>query len=377
MATVQSSTSTSSKEAKEHPPLGAYLTDGALLQMYLGEFALRDTSGSEVITKRDMINILQSSMLPNAKDVKAVVDGAQVLQAPDEEAKIGLQEYCDVLRLALSNTPRPVSQRIRLPCQHMTAEQYKEYCKIFNDHACGTGLINYKDMETILTSLNVTIAPEKVHAVLGDVDESGSNSLDQEEFVSVLVRCLGLKKRKVGPSECTLSTLLTEGWSLLELKRLGYDVRSFLDAGFELKQLIPFFSAADLRRCGTGAKELLAVGWNCGSARDAGFHLEELLQAGASIKALRHGGYNDAGSAAAMRKLKVDAQLMRHGGWTLCELRLAGYSSVDLRLAGYSVAGLHAVQRMCEQQRGWKERRNTQEIRFEVDSQAVAEVRVA
>mmetsp|Transcript_12384 Transcript_12384/g.29116 ORF Transcript_12384/g.29116 Transcript_12384/m.29116 type:complete len:380 (+) Transcript_12384:115-1254(+) len=365
---MQHMQSTSTFKDPGLPPLAADLTDGEILQRYFGEFQSSDAGHDYKVVKATLAERLVSTKLvPSIKDAASIVEQVSAQESADTgQALVDCDAFCTMMRTVLvQGSTKALNPKMRLGRMYMQAEQHQQYLKMFQELAGVSGLVSHEDMTNLLTTkLQVTLPAEKVSSTMADIDEAGSGTLDFDEFMTVLVKCLGLKKRKLGPNLCSIPTLLSEGWSPHEIRRLGFEGRHFLESGFQLQDLLALFSPVELRRCGASTKELVDMGWSCRNAREAGFSLEDLLSAGATIRMIREAGFDDASSAVALRKLNVQAQSMKSGGWPLSELRAAGYSTLDLRMAGFSVALLAATQRAHEQHRGWKERRCTQDIRL-------------
>ena len=67
---------------------------------------------------------------------------------------------------------------------------------------------------------------------MAELDEDQSGYIELNEFYVLLIKTFGLKRRPVGPGQCTIRSLVEEGWSLPEARKAGYNARHFLEEGF-------------------------------------------------------------------------------------------------------------------------------------------------
>merc|ERR1712178_274687 len=131
---------------------------------------------------------------------------------------------------------------------------------------------------------------------------------------------LNLKKRKIGSGQHDLQELKEEGFSNVELKRVGYEYKDFIASGYKLEDLLPVFPAVELSKSGVRLSDMVANGWDCARGRDVGHGVFEMVQAGCSVQQLREAGHTDAGAAALCRRAGISAAKMKAGGWKLSEL---------------------------------------------------------
>jgi len=183
---------------------------------------------------------------------------------------------------------------------------------------------------------------------MAEMDDDNSGSLEENEFLILLVKALGIKKRKIGPGQCDLQVLKDEGWGVVELRKVGYDCKDFVEAGYKIQDLMQVFAAQEFCKAGVSFGQLLAAGWNCARAKEAGYSLIDMVKAGASVHQVREAGFDDIESAATLRKQGVAASRMKQSGWPLSELKQAGYSATALRLAGFSSIAIGAVQEILQ-----------------------------
>merc|ERR1712216_580681 len=159
----------------------------------------------------------------------------------------------------------------------------------------------------------VSMGPERLQAIIAETDDDQSSFLDEGEFMVLLIKAMGLKKRKVGPGLCPLAQLKAEGWILDDVRRLGYECREILDAGFILSEILDVFGSAELRRAGVSLQDLLAAGWDCARGREAGFTLAEFVAAGCGVRKIRFAGWDTIPAAAELRKHGIEGAAMRIG----------------------------------------------------------------
>lgn len=238
----------------------------------------------------------------------------------------------------------------RIPRLYLTPDLFEQYSAIFRARAGDDGQIDITRLHEFFVACNIVTTPERMQAIMAEVDYDSSGDLDEIEFMALLIKAMSMKKRKVGPGLCPLSTLRDEHWSIQELKRTGYECKDFREANYRLSELFGCFSGAELRRVGYTLKEFIAAGWDCVRGKEAGFGLLEFVEAGCSAGRIRDAGFTDLASAAALHKHGVSASTLRRGGWPLSDLKMAGYSSTDLRLAGFSGIALAAIpQLICRE----------------------------
>mmetsp|Transcript_76568 Transcript_76568/g.237090 ORF Transcript_76568/g.237090 Transcript_76568/m.237090 type:complete len:352 (-) Transcript_76568:17-1072(-) len=277
----------------------------------------------------------------------------------DGNGEICFSEF-EELAKRLSEPVDRSRKKNRVPRLYLVPEQYDRYSASFQNVSGEDGKVTIDELQDLFVRCSMNVPPEKLKQIMTDVDDDGNGSLDEVEFMTLIIKAAGMKKRRLGPGICPLSSLVDEGWSLSEMRRAGYDYKDFVELGYPLEELTDVFSACELRKAGVPLMELLLVGWDCVGARVAGFELSELVTAGCTARKIRLAGWDDPPAASQMRQVGFKAADMRLGGWQLSELRLAGYSLPDLRLGGFSPAALSAVNRLVVPKPG---RRNTFAIR--------------
>jgi len=334
-------------------------TDGTTLLKYLTVFREFDASGDGFISATELYQALEKSGLQltqrEFRKFLAEVD-------TDGNEQIDFKEFCELAKQLAATQSKYKAKSTRVPRAYLTPDMFEQYKAYFISVAGDDGQINVDELQQFFKLNRMTVTTERLKAIMQEVDDDASGYLDEGEFMVLLIKATGLKKRKVGPGLCSVDMLRDEGWSLLDMRRLGYECKDFTDAGYTVKNLIDVFSAAEFRKVGVTLKELLDAGWDGLKAREAGFELKELVDAGCGIRRMRASGWDDPPSAALMREFGLDAARMKLGGWALSELKIAGYSTMDLRLAGFSAAGIAAHEMVMSNTRP-TERKNTFRLR--------------
>lgn len=338
---------------------------------YLGIFRELDLSGDGKISAAELQKALErAGTRLSAREFRKFIAEMDT----DRDGTISFQEFCELAKNLSSNLTKYRSKAVtRVPRMYLTPEQYESYTRLFKERAGEDGQLDAEELQSFFTHLKISVSADKLKAIMAEVDDDQSGFLDEQEFMVLLIKSMGIKKRRVGPGLCPLAMLKTEGWMLSEIKRLGYECKDFLQAGYNALDVMEIFPAAELRKAGVTVDDLVQGGWDCNKAKEAGFVLEELFKAGVSVRRIRDAGWDDLQAAASMRIMGLDAERMRLGGWSLSELRRAGYSTTELRLAAFSNRALAALQqamaREYEAQTGQpaSERRNTFRIREDME----------
>ena len=159
-------------------------------------------------------------------------------------------------------------------------------------------------------------------------------------------------------------SLLANGVSIAELKRLEFSASELKEAGCSAKDLQLTYSFMEIRSAGFEPLVLLDCGWYGDQFAKAGFTSQELINAGFSaeqlsrviglshlkdmgilqldISWLLEGGF----SANDLRKCNFDALRLKNAGCTVYQLRDAGFPAYELKQAGIDASWLLAG--------GWK-----------------------
>jgi len=281
-----------------------------------------------------------------------------------DEDGLSFSDFCTLVRklMGWDKSKGRGGRNIRM---YLVPDQVADFTKLFRERAGPEGLIAHDQFASFFAQHKMIVSDEKLQATIAEIDDDNCGFLDEGEFLILVTKAMALKKRKVGPGQCSLKHLKEEGWAPFELKRAGYECKHFMEAGFSTAELAEVFSARELRNV-VPLGDLLASGWNCLHARDVGFELHELVKAGCSVERIREAGFDDLPSAAVLRRMGVTAEQMKRGGWPLSELRLAGFGSAELRCAGFSVSALMLTHQALEK-RGLQ-RKDTRAFRLEADA---------
>ena len=159
-------------------------------------------------------------------------------------------------------------------------------------------------------------------------------------------------------------SLLANGVSVAELKRLECSASELKEAGCSAKDLQLTYSCQDIKSAGFEPLVLLDCGWHGDQFAKAGFTSQELKDAGFSAEQLLRtiglshlkdmgilqldtawlltGGF----SAHDLRNCNIDASRLKNAGCNAHELRRAEFSAYELKQAGIGAAWLLAG--------GWK-----------------------
>lgn len=335
-----------------------------------------DVSGDGTISKDELFTIFDKGGFKFSRaEFKKLYNEIDT----DKSGSIGFEEFCKMaFELTSSyqdakNTKKEtagIAQGIATPRLFLNPDQFDQYRKVFEERAGDDMKLDVTELDEFFKSCNMTISPEKLKAIMDEVDEDQSGYLDEDEFMVLLIKAMRLKRRKIGPGMCPMKKLLEEGWSLQDLRKLGYEVNHFIDAKIMCAELLSLFSIGELRKGGVPVQELLGAGWDGSGGKMAGFGLQDLVTVSCPITKIRTAGYNDLEAAVGLRKLGIDAKGMKHGGFSLSELKMSGFSTADLRLAGFSTTALQAMQQSLWRTAGGPKlsRRNTFHIRHDLEN---------
>jgi len=316
-------------------------SNSAQMIKYVKIFRELDTSGDGSISAAELQEALgKSGIRLSVRDFNKFLSAVDV----DGSGEINFTEFLELSKLLFMSNTKSKMKGNRIPRMYITPDMYDKYSTIFRHRAGSDGQLDQNELQDFFAFCKIQVSAERLISIMTDVDQDQSGYLDESEFMILLIKALGLSKRKVGPGMCSLNQLVEEGWSHWEIRKAGFECHHFLEAGCPVGDLMEVFTAGEMKRAGVSFMDLMNDGWDCLQAREAGFELSELVNAGCSIRKMRYAGWDDLASAAQLRKLGISAAKMKLGGWTMSILKRAGYSTADLRLAGFSSAGLAAVQ---------------------------------
>jgi len=264
----------------------------------------------------------------------------------DGDHEVSFAEFVELARKPSAPVSKAKAKISRLPRMYLNPDQYRQYQAAFREAAGKDMQVSFAELQALFTKHGMNMAPDKLQAIMADVDDDGSGYLEEIEFLTLLIKAAGMKKRKLGPDQCDISVLVNEGWLPGEIKKAGYEGQHFLKAGFSVEEVLDNFSIPELHKAGVTFAQLLEAGWDCAKACEGGFELQQLVAAGCSMEQIRLAGYEEPLHAAELRNMGIGVSAMRLGGWPLSDLRTAGYSMSDLRLGGFSAASLAALQKM-------------------------------
>jgi Ca2+-binding EF-hand superfamily protein len=338
--------SPSARERKEKDGIPAEQTKSAAQLRYLKIFREFDASGA---------GFLSSSQLRDALNAGSAHVGDIELQRCITEVMTGgedrfsFPDFYKLITKLSEDRVQTISKSGRLPRMYMSPQQFDQYRTIFRECAGEDGQVRKSELQEFFKKHNIDISPERVQGIMSELDDDQSGGLGETEFMTLLAKALGLKKRKIGPGLCDAQMLKDEGWLPVEIKKAGYEVKDLLESQHAVEELLPIFTALDFARAGVPLSQMVSAGWDCARAKEAGYNLADMVSAGCSMQRIRDAGFDDEDAATALRKQGISAAKMKSGGWLLSDLTRAGYPASELRLAGYSTAALSAMQRLTEQ----------------------------
>lgn len=268
----------------------------------------------------------------------------------DGDGSINFDEFLEMV-----GKMRSAAQDIKgkvIPRQFLNPAQYDGYVKIFAKIAGDDGQVDCDELGDFLAAHQIYLAPDRLNAMMKEIDDDNSGYLEEEEFLVLLVKCMGMRKRKVGPGHCSIDKLHEEGWAYSELKQAGYSPKQFVEGNLCGRELLSTFSITEFRKNGISPADLKRVGWDGSDAKSGGYGIKDLMAAQFTVTQVKQAGFDDISSAAMLRRLGVPASAMKQSGWGLSLLKAAGFSGVDLRLGGFSMDGIQGLHRLALKKAG-------------------------
>lgn len=329
--TRRGSTFVSSKQQIEVS--GIELSDNKFAMKHLKQFCELDRNKDGTIDASEIKTLLANVGVKfSSKDV------AKYMQELDAsgDGSITFDEFLRCAKRITSLQTKGKGKLSRIPRFYLDSFHFQKFEALFYEAAGQDGHVSISELQDFFTSKNVTIPKERLDSIVQEVDEDKSGELELDEFLILLIKAQGMKKRKVGPDHCAAAKLREEGWVLGELKKVGYSVAALREAGYSILELMDVCSAKEFHDERIPLKELLDAGWDCTHAKDAGFELKDLALGGAIVRNIRNAGFTDTASLVSLRKFGFETSKLKQGGFSLSDLRTAGYSTSQLRLAGFS-----------------------------------------
>lgn len=272
----------------------------------------------------------------------------QAVDAKEEAQSIDFLEFVELSKRHLANHTKAKTKLGKIPRAYLGAALWGQYVSTFREFADASGQLERSALQDVLSKCVVEVTQERLQSILSEVvDDDKASSLGETEFLLILVKALNLKKRKVGPKECDMKELREEGWTVIELKRAGYDYKDFIESGYKLEDIMCVFTPSDFSKAGVSLSEMVAAGWDCYRGKEYGHSIADMVQAGCTLQRLRDAGYTDLDAAAALKSLGIPPATLRAARWKLSELRRVGFSVTELRQAGFSSSAVNAVQQLA------------------------------
>ena len=144
------------------------------------------------------------------------------------------------------------------------------------------------------------------------------------------LKVLGLSKSKFDSAGYSITNLKTAGYTALILKTAGYSINDLKTAGF---------SASELKAAVFSLSDLKSAGFSAGELTTAEYTVSDLIGAGFQLSQLKNIGYlkNDFLTAS------YTATSLRSAGFTPADLKTAEYIVTDLINAGFQLIDLKNI----------------------------------
>ncbi|CAJ1385900.1 unnamed protein product [Effrenium voratum] len=154
------------------------------------------------------------------------------------------------------------------------------YAGLFEAAAREDGAVSTAELQEFLHQHDMKVSEDRLKSLMKEMDDNESGFLELDEFLILLIRAMGMRRRRVGPDFGTASELRQEGWTVGELKKANYDCAALREAGCSAAELMDVCTAKELLNGGVpvlGALVVLSRGISAGSRgvvldvdRDAG-----------------------------------------------------------------------------------------------------------
>lgn len=254
------------KAEREEPSLqGVELSQNMFILKNLRNFLEYDVNGDGVISYQEMKAILkQSTVNFTERDLRTVLKQAD----RDGDGSVCFDEYLELAQKLSEIQNKTKVKTSRIARAYLDPILFAQYVTVFESAAGEDGTVDLAELQELMQKHNLKVNEDRLKYVMKEFDENDSGTLELDEFLILLVKGLGVKKRKVGPDHCPASQLREEGWVIGELKRANYDCASLREAGFTPAQLMDVCTARELLNGGVPARQLLAAGWDCKGARE-------------------------------------------------------------------------------------------------------------
>jgi len=350
-------------------PCEFYL-DAELLE-FRAIFDKYDTSGDGSVDAAEMQQVFQAVGVHLKQfQVEQIVREFDI----DGSGEIEFEEFM-VMMIKLLN------RRIRADCidyrDYLADALISRYEQMFRQYdASGDGSISREELEDMLQKLNINLTAIQIDEVIAEVDKDGSGEIEFDEFLSMMAK-LGGARKKIRPREYIDRETLDQYHQVfaffdkdnsgeISVKELDQCLRKMnvVLRQDQVNQLLqkydddnsgaiefPEFAAMliDLkklrRKCKispetTDALTLRMDGFTATEVKCAGFEAKPMKEAGYGVKAMSKSGFEPI----ALRKAGFSATDLRSAGRGAHELKRVGFSLSDLRNAGYSaLACKHAA----------------------------------
>ncbi|CAE7845414.1 unnamed protein product [Symbiodinium necroappetens] len=269
-STVNSSVSTLSvakakSDCQEVYLQGVELSQNMFVLKHLRNFHEYDKTGAGTISIPEMKAVLRTTTIGlTERDLKSVLKQVDA----DGDGSVSFSEYLRLAQKLVEMQNKTKGKSSRIPRMYLEPAALKQYTDLFEGAAGEDGAISLNQLQEFLQQHKMAISEERLTSIMKEVDDDESGVLELDEFLILLIKALGIKRRKVGPEQNPASQLRQEGWALGELKKVGYDCAALREAGFSAADLMDVCTARELFLGGVPVPELLAAGWDCRHAKD-------------------------------------------------------------------------------------------------------------
>ncbi|CAE7600920.1 tnc-2 [Symbiodinium pilosum] len=175
---------------------------------HLRNFHQYDKSGTGTISIPEMKAVLRTTTIGlTERDLKSVLKQVDA----DGDGAVSFPEYLRLAQKLAEMQNKTKGKSSRIPRLYLEPAALEQYTDLFEGAAGEDGAVSLSQLQEFLQQHKMTISEERLTSIMKEVDDDDSGVLELDEFLILLIKALGIKKRKVGPEQNPASQLRQEG----------------------------------------------------------------------------------------------------------------------------------------------------------------------